>query len=437
MAKRFLGIATIAALSTIPANGTIARLKALGMTETDNEGSYYIQDDRNIFLNVANINNYADSVILEWGSNGENFGSSVLTTDPDDNTKAKGGFLKKSGDFVYGVYLGNESNTSSLLRGLATGAYAAVQGSPLYGADNQLDVFFGGKASSFKWAVNAVYSSDNTQGVSRDSASAIRGGLIGDKWDAFINLSTNSKSTRRTVLTGGTATAGGVNGQTQVHTFDGKMGLQLGGGYQLTDTGRLYAFVKTFTWEQFDSIGAINTGGAVPSQDGRGQQGLTDGSFMTWALGYGNVYEMGKGTLFTNFEVRSKEVELKYNTKAEAENFIMPLTVGYEYQTTSWLTLRGSVIQNVYGYRENNNYNVLSALGENAAKAEFGNTTNGGKATLTNSTDVRAGATLHFGKLKIDGLIGLGGTDDVIDQDENGVLDMDRLLARVGMVYSF
>ena len=113
----------------VPANATIARLKALGMDETDNEGSYYIQDDRNIFLNVANINNYGDSVILEWGGNGLTLGgagASSLAADDDASPKAKGGFLRKSGDNVYGVYLGNESNTSTLLRALGSGSAAKI-----------------------------------------------------------------------------------------------------------------------------------------------------------------------------------------------------------------------------------------------------------------------------------------------------------------------
>ncbi len=453
MAKKLLGIAALSALSMIPANATIARLQALGMSETDNEGSYYIQDDRNIFLNVANINNYKDTVILEWGANGNNFNGSTLQTDEYYSPKAKGGVIKSHGDFVYGLYLGNESNTSALLRGVATGAYSAANftaGAMLYGSDNQIDLFFGGENSSVKWAVNGVYTADNDASVkSQDYGYAIRGGLIGEKWDALLNLSVGSKSHRRnTVAVSGGSTA---NGQEHLYTFDGKLGIQLGGGYQLTKTGKVYGLFKKFDWEQFDSIGAtagITTGAShgtaigITDANGRGQLGTVDGGFTTYAIGYGNQYENGKGTLFTNIEYRYTQIEVDYTTKAEGKTVKVPLTVGYEHKTNDWLTLRGSVTQNIYGYRENNNYEKLSLSGYQAALSVFGSDTNGVKATITNSTDVRAGATLTFGNLKIDGLLGLGGTNGQISTtapstNERGVFDMDRLLARVGMVYSF
>ncbi len=452
MAKKLLGIAALSALSMIPANATIARLQALGMSETDLEGSYYIQDDRNIFLNVANINNYKDSVILEWGANGNNFNGSTLQTDKYFNPKAKGGMIKSHGDYVYGVYLGNESNTSSLLRGVATGAYSAStlgNSAMLYGSDNQLDLFFGGQASSFKWAVNGVYTADNNAtNKSQDYGYAIRGGLIGDKWDAFVNLSVGSKSHRRNTVTGGTAT-----GQEHLYTFDGKFGIHVGGGYQVSDAGRVYGFMKKFDWEQFDSIGATAGFGAVTAggggtgagiitdANGRGQLGIVEGGFITYALGYGHTYEMEKGTFFANIEYRHKSIELEFTNKAEGKNNYIPLTLAYEHKSTNWLTLRGSVTQNIWGYRENNNYSSLSLAGVLAANDQFGADTNGGKVTLTNTTDVRGGATLTFGNLKLDGLIGFGGTagslSTTASNNKRGVLDMDRLLARVGMVYSF
>ncbi len=455
MAKKLLGIAALSALSMIPANATVARLQALGMNETDNEGSYYIQDDRNIFLNVANINNYKDTVILEWGANGSNFGGSSLQTDKDFAPKAKGGIIKSHGNYVYGAYLGNESNTSALLRGVATGAYAAASAlsantAMLYGSDNQIDLFFGGETSGLKWAVNGVYTADYRQSDNaRDYGYAVRGGVIADKWDAFLNLSVGSKSNRTsTVSSGGNLATGAAAGQTHTYTFDGKLGLHLGGGYQVTDTQRVYGFAKKFDWEQYDSIGAtsgIGVGADTGSNpNGRGQVGTSDAGFLTYALGYGGKYENGKGTLFTNIEYRYKSIEAEFTTKVEAKNVYVPVTVGYEYKATNWLTVRGSIIQNIWGYRENNNYDKLSFIGSNAAVSEFGADTSGGKVTMVrNSADVRAGATLTFGNLEVDGLLGLGGTNGTIGSgtptaiQERGVFDMDRLLARVAMTYSF
>lgn len=451
--KKLISTAAVLFLAT-NANATISRLKALGMDETDNEGSYYIQDDRNIFLNVANVNDYADTVILEWGGNGQNFGSASLQTDENNAPKAKGGFLKKHGNYTYGVYLGNESNTAALLRGVATGAYAADNVAPtaygsgaaggntmLNGADNQLDLFFGGKASAFDWGVNLVYTSDRDQAThSSDVAHAIRLGAKSDKWDAFANISTGSKSKRTDNITA----AGGA----AFHQFDGQLGLHLGGGYQVADTCRVYGFVKKFDWEQTDSAGTTaglanfsNLGqGTIfdgATRTGRGEAGTKEGGFTTYAIGYGHQEKAGKGTFFGNVEYRVKEIELKFTQKVEASNKMLPVTVGYEYDATSWLTLRGSVSQKIYGVRENKNYSKLNIIGNSAAISQFGADTAGKKVDMANTTDVAAGATLNFGSIKVDGFVGTAGTNGTATTTDAGTLSLDRLLTRVGMTYNF
>ncbi|MCR9204877.1 MAG: hypothetical protein NXH75_09880 [Halobacteriovoraceae bacterium] len=459
MKLNFKGILVLLLLvAMVPASATIARLKALGMNETDNEGSYYIQDDRNIFLNVANINKYKDSMILEWGGSGTNFGSASLTTDEDAGPKAKGGFLKSHGDYVYGVYLGNESNTAALLRGVGTGAYAADNALPagaggsagdsmLDGADNQLDLFFGGSSSMGDWGVNLVYTEDkNAANNAYNIAHALRAGLTNDNWGAFVNLSTGSKSKQ-------IDTIAAAPGGTVSHAFDGKFGVHLGGHYNLKkgDTSStVYGFVKKFDWEQFDSAGSTSGLTAnVPTsptlgglsglaRNSRGQAGTIDGGFMTYAVGWGSQMKSGKGTLFTNVEYRSKEIEAKFTAKAEGKRVEVPITVGYEYMATSWMTLRGSVRQNIYGYRENNNYTSLNLFGNVAAISQFGADTNGAKVTDLNTTNINAGASFDLGKVRIDGFIGTtSGTRNATTGAENGTLALDNLLTRVGMVYSF
>ncbi|MBC99060.1 MAG: hypothetical protein CME63_15070 [Halobacteriovoraceae bacterium] len=425
--------------SMVPANATIARLQALGMDETDNEGSYYIEDNRNIFLNAGNIHKYADSLVMEWGDEGNNVPAagtaSQLATDEITNPKAKGGFLKSHGDWTYGLYLGNESNTSALLRALATGAAAAAQtgatsgatNNMLDGSDNQLDIFFGKKSSMFDWGVNLVYTKDdNDTGSQEDHGYAARLGLIGDRWDGFLNLSLASNSKRTDTLgTVGTVTAG-----TQInHEFDGKLGIHLGGGYEIQKGMKVYAMAKKFDWDQKDSVGSYGST--------QGQQGTVEGGFLTYAVGLGRVHEFGDSKLFTNIEYRSTSIEVKFNNRAEAENVEVPLTFGYEVKATEWLTLRGSVRQHLYGYRKNNNYSSLNVIGSNFANQVFGADTNNKKVTFDNTTDVNAGMSLPFGRLVIDGLVGFSGNDGVSDGDEAGVFAADRLLTRVGATYSF
>ena len=90
-----------------------------------------------------------------------------------------------------------------------------------------------------------------------------------------------------------------------------------------------------------------------------------------------------------------------------------PLTLGFEADATSWLVLRGSVSQNVL-------INKTETKGVS-------------KGTQANQTSVNAGATLNFGKLKVDGSIGnAAGTGN-----QTGVLKTDDLLTRVGVHYWF
>jgi hypothetical protein len=89
-----------------------------------------------------------------------------------------------------------------------------------------------------------------------------------------------------------------------------------------------------------------------------------------------------------------------------------------EADATSWLTLRGSVSQDV----------VLNTTKNTAGR----------KSTDTNSTNVNAGATLNFGNLKVDGVVGTTGSSRAATTaSEQGVLATDNLMTRVGVTYKF
>ena len=77
--------------------------------------------------------------------------------------KPQGGFFRKTGDWAYGVYLGNESNTSSLLR--LTAESTATE---LLKSDNTVDLFIGRDQGNLKWGWNLLHSS-NKQENSGDS----------------------------------------------------------------------------------------------------------------------------------------------------------------------------------------------------------------------------------------------------------------------------
>jgi len=86
-----------------------------------------------------------------------------------------------------------------------------------------------------------------------------------------------------------------------------------------------------------------------------------------------------------------------------------------EADATSWLVVRGSIAQNVL-------------IGEVKQ-------TTGKKDSIANTTAVNAGATLNFGKLKVDGMVGNTATDGT--NTKAGVLSTSNLLTKVGVTYNF
>ncbi len=451
--RKLIAISSLAALMGMSANATISRTRALGNMETDLEGNYWFDDSRDIFLNPAMMHKYTDSVILEWGGNGQDLtanSDSEVSLNADADPKAQGGFLKKSGNYVYGVYLGNESNTSSQLRALATSQAAIVQGLAagtgggelLQSADNQIDLFFGW-GSGLKYGLNFLYTKDdNTAQNEEDEAMAVRFGVDANKWDAHVNLSLKSQSKETVSLSNLT----GVTTSTIEQEFDGKLGLQVGGSYELNNGSRLWAFYKSFKWDQkdgFDYSNATNqtvldtvdsSANALSGSKNRGKQGTVEGDFTTIQLGWGQVVESGEGKLFTSVYLEQLTIEVKGALTAEVENLTLPVTIGYEAKATEWLTLRGSVVHNIYGQRDNKNYSALNTVGNSLAVAGYGAE---GKGSLENSTNVNAGATLTFGKLHIDGFVGTTAFSRTGSNSEEGVLSTDNLLTRVGMTYNF
>lgn len=412
---KILTISFLALFLSLEAHATQSRLLALGMNETDNEGMYYIEDGRNIFLNSAYVNLYPDRLVTEYGSTGALLTGNKQSLDQNHKPKAQGGVFKKIGSLVYGVYLGNESNTSVLLRVAATKTLAT----PIPSADNQVDFFIAGE-QGIKWGANFTYahSKDETSSAvkSKESGFATRLGVIANRWDAHANISLKSDAE--------SASAAGKQ------EFDGKLGFQIGGSYRLTNEARLFTYVKHFDWDQKDT-GAADI----------------EGDFTSYSLGLGHVKEISAdgGRIFSALTVKKTDINLKYAQKAEVRHISIPLNVGYEKNATEWLTLRGSIVQNLWGKRNNKRLTTgatdLSAVASALVRASYGET---GKATLSNSTEVNAGATFNLGQVSIDGLLGLtssarnGSTGTGATANKNqGLFALDNLATKVGLTYKF
>ena len=143
MKKQIASILGIALLST-SAFASKARLQALG---EDTYGSFFIDDARNVTLNPAMLNFHKDFVTMEWGDTTDTLAASGQDTAA--TPKAEGGMFKASGNMVYGLYFGDESNTGNALRTAAMGANAVYE--------SNLTSFYVAGDAGVQWGVKFSY----------------------------------------------------------------------------------------------------------------------------------------------------------------------------------------------------------------------------------------------------------------------------------------
>ena len=120
--KKLLIIGSVFALVSTSALASKARLQALG---EDKDGSYYISDFRNIYINPAHLNSLGNMVVMEWGAAGLALGGASL--DKDDQTKAQGGVVYGlSNGLKIGAVLGDETDVAALTRMLSSNVYGTA-----------------------------------------------------------------------------------------------------------------------------------------------------------------------------------------------------------------------------------------------------------------------------------------------------------------------
>lgn len=415
MKKTMIAFALVSMTSS--AYASKARVEALGQDSADN---YFIKDSRSIWYNVSHIHDYKDMILLEWGG----AGAQVTDLDVEATPKAQGGFFKSIGNGVYGVHLGEESNTGMLLRHTAESADSGVGNIGLLKPDNVVDVFYGMDMGGMRWGANVLYSKSKTEvsatpaNNKEQSAMAVRLGVGADMWEAHANVS----------LKGETKTSAA-----NPEVFDGGLGLHLGGAYNLAG-GKVIANYKTFKW---DIKNATHTT-------------AVEAKYNQMWLGYGHEKEVAGGTLFTQIYYRNTKIEAPFAAAggaAELTHTIVPVVAGFEAKATDWLTWRGSVSANLMGNVENKGINSgnFNDVVDDVLAVSFDTTANTGtetiKKSIGNAVNVAAGASLTFGKLTVDGMVGTtngsrtGGFGTT--SNNTGVLSLDNLMSRVGMNYAF
>lgn len=403
--KKQIGLALGLAVLSSGAIASKARLQALG---EDVDGSYFIQDPRNIFYNPARSIYHKDGVILEWGD----------TAHLDDSAaepRAEGGVLKSSGNMVYGIYFGNQADNGNGYKGITgTGinemntVSASIAGEA--GVQWGFAFTYGQFDSKDKFVVDAATPA-NERIEGEASLLRTRFGVITGDYEFFgrLNLINEAESKFNT--------SGAANTQ---FGFEGKAGWQVGTIANIGDM-TYAAVVSALGGEDTGNITGRDTDHeymAIEVQAGQVKQ-LNDKATMNWRVGVKRQTEEG-AYLVTASDIPDADVTTNAFTAAakEVEILKVPVNIGLEFMAKEWLVLRGSISHNLWSSAEND----------------------GDSFELKNSTVVTAGAGLIFGDLIIDGMIGNSDNTGALGEDtaqSNGTLNTDTLMSRVAMTYKF
>jgi hypothetical protein len=372
--KRQLAIALGLAVVSTSAFASKARLEALG--ESGN-GSMYLEDNRNVFLNPAHLNHHKDWITLEFGE---------TTADEDNETtpRAEGGVFKASGNMAYGVYFGEEADTANDLRSEA--------GTNIPEESNNLTLFVAGDAG-LQWGASLLIGSDSqtdaTDGTkvwdSESKSMRARVGVISGNVDAFLNMGLQNEASYEETA-GGSAKEG----------YKGKSSMDLGVTY---DMGNMDLMVRysSIEAEDLETTGAEVYKATAMFLGAGAVRKLDDKASLNYKVGYNSR------------KVEGNDFTAGAAGEAEITNF--SATIGMEVMAKDWLTLRGSISQELLG------------LGKTKLGDDW-------EQTNADSTTIAAGASLVFGDLSVDGYLGNGTATD-------GQVNTDTLMTRASINYMF
>lgn len=390
MKKNVLVIAGLAVLST-SAFASKARMEALGQGTT----SFYLNDTRSIFLNPAALNDTKNYIITEWGSS--------TNVDAVNAPRAEGGFFREMGTFAYGLYLGNDGADR-------TSATAFLD------HQNAVDLLLAGDMG-VKWGARLHYANSKDSATTaierKNSAFGIGLGATQGDMEGYLNLDLSDKST-------GAAVAG--------DEWKRKPGVQIGGSYKWSGMNFFvdYAMTKENVTKGTGGIttATINNVSGTATTYTIGSGNTLTHKTNAFTLGAAKVHEVNPtarvivdGRLVLGSDEISGDATAANNGKGKIAK--LPFTFAVEADATSWLVLRGAVSQNVI-------------LGETKNVA-------GKKSSIADSAAINAGATLNFGKLKVDGVIGTTAASraGTVGTANTGVLATDNLMSRVALTYWF
>ncbi|MBK7844602.1 MAG: hypothetical protein IPJ71_13080 [Bdellovibrionales bacterium] len=294
-----------------PAFATKSRLEALNQ---DSMGSFFVKDERNIFLNPAYIHKIDRRINLEWGDDG-----GASKTDTVAAPKAEGGWFENEGSFPYTIYLGNEDNESISFRNLAGTSASGTFLMP----DNTLDFTWGmGSGSANRWGLGATLSNNKDEttvaGVERsETFVGFRAGvLVGEEWEFYSHLALVDEAEGAAVDNDG---------------YKGKLGLKVGAIYNL-DKYRIWGQIHKKDSE-YEVVGGTSQ----------------DLNAFELTVGAGHTEELSSRHAFLIWfaQLERESLEQGASVSHELETTQLLAGFGVEGQVKRWLSLRGSIKQGV------------------------------------------------------------------------------------------
>jgi hypothetical protein len=265
-----------------------------------------------------------------------------------------------------------------------------------------------------KWGAKVHYANSKDESVAnvtkKNSAFGLGLGASRGDFEGYLNLDLSDKSE-------GAFVAGDL--------WKRKPGMQLGGSYKFS--GMTFFADYTSTSEEITAATGSDITKVINSNVTIAANSTVTHKTSEMTFGAARIHEVSPAARIVadaRLVLGTDEVggssATAFNGKAKSTK--LPVTFALEADATSWLVLRGSVSQN-----------VILGSDKNIA----GKTT-----TKKDSAIVNAGATLNFGKLKVDGVVGTTGADrngaaGTGVGAKEGVLATDNLMTRVGLTYNF
>lgn len=288
------------------------------------------------FYSPENLNYYANTLTVETGSTTD--GVTDLDTAERLNQNAEGTLIKTFDFGTLGVTMGHQEDIITSNR-IASGVVG------IDGQQNPIQIGYGMKVSDLNVGAALVYSNYNDKASAvdtKESTMGIKAGVLTSAFYANAMLMFTDKY------------------ETAAADYKGDLGVQLNGGYFLTPDTGIHATVISKGFKE-DTSGAEQTSLSAKVM------------VIDTLNSEAGQFFYGAGILWGKDEDKAADVK--------TDILALPVIFGLEVNANSWLTVRGSVSQNV----------LLSKDGD--------------QDPSLNTTTFAGGLGLNFNKISVDGAV--------------------------------